>query len=303
MLRTRLVVLVLAAAAALAACGGKKATEAKQNSPAATPPAATPPAATPPAATPPAAAGELKLPLAERKPGLKWTKTDDMTSQMQIGPADKQITVDGSRHYVDQLEIVEVDAAGIVTKVKAAYPERKDTEQMGDKTREKPSSLVGKSYVAWFANGKLEATHEDGSAVSPEELDELAKDLDEVGKPRVMDQIVAGRAWKVGETYTFTADELARLNAAKGPSAPTGTAMALTLREVTGDRAIFEMKSTMQVETKAALKMEMSGAVAIDVKTGHPITLELSGPIAGTVSGQPVTGTMTGKVAYQFTAP
>jgi hypothetical protein len=182
----------------------------------------------------------------------------------------------------------------------AGYPVRKETEQAGGKTREKPSPLAGKRYLAWAEGGAIKATHEDGSAVSPEELDELSQDLDELGKPRPMDEIIAARTWKVGEPYSFTADELARLNATKSERTPRGTAMSLELREVAGGRAVFAMKTSMQLEGKATMKMEMNGTATLDVATGRPLAVELGGPLDGTAKGQPLTGTMKGIATYQY---
>lgn len=295
----------------VAGCGSKKAADkSAANQPAPTAPAPTapvaptptPPVPTAPAPTAPAGDG-LKLPLAAHTVGLRWTKVDDMTSAMEVTAGDKKIPVTSKRHYRDELEILAVDAAGIVTKIKASYPERQDTEETGGKGRDKTSTLTGKSYVASSVGGKVEATLAAGGAVSPEELTELTRDLDELGKPQPMDRIVASRTWKIGEVYNFTADELAQLAAAKVDDAPSPTAMSLALREVAGDRAIFDMTSAMSTTGKAAMSIEMKGTVTIDSKTGRPVVIELGGPVTGTASGMPVTGTMTGKITYDYTAP
>ena len=302
-------VLALALVTALAACGDKKADAPPKQAaaPTATPPAATPPPPpTPPAAEPPPSAtpgmvGEIKLPLAPRTPGLAWTKTDELTSKMTIGSGAKQLVVDGSRRYVERIEIVELDDKGLVTKVKASYPERADREQINDKPRDKTSPIAGKAYLVWTDGGAIKATHEDGSAVSPEELAELGEDLDELGKPRVMDEIVASRTWKIGETYELTADELGRLNAIKSARAPRTTAMSLALTSVAPTRVDLAMKTTMQLEGKLAMTVHLDGTVALDPKTGQPLSLVLAGPAEGTAGGAPVTGSMSGKVNYEYT--
>ncbi len=304
---------VLALALALAATlvgGCDKKDAASKPAPTAPAPTTTPPKTPPPA--PPAeapapgasaAAAGLKLPMATRTVGTRWVKTDDVTSTMVISvTADKQLTVDSTQHKVDEIEVVELDAAGLVTKVKVSYPERKTTDRQGTQTKDKISPLAGKSYLAWSKGGALEATHADGSAVTPEELEDLTDSLDELGKPRVMDEIVSARTWKIGETYTFTADDIARLVAAKtGKTRPA--ALALTLREVKDGKATFAMTAAMVVSGKAQLSTELSGSVTIDVATGHPVTISLAGPAKGSVNGMSVAGTMSGTTSYAYPTP
>lgn len=287
----------------VAGCDKKKAADKPGPAPTATAPttptAPTPTAPTAPAAPAPAGDG-LKLPEAAKTVGLRWTKLDDMKSDMVVTAGDKKIAVTSMRHYKDELEVLEVDAAGIVTKMKAAYPERQDSETANGTTREKPSPLVGKTYVVASVGGKVEATLADGGAVSAEELAALSRDLDQLGKPQPMDKIISSRTWKVGEVYAFTADELAQLAAAKGPDAPSTSAISLALREVSADRAVFEMKSVLATQGKAEMKIEMTGTVTVDVKTGRPMGVDLAGPVAGTAGGMPITGTMGGKITYTY---
>ena len=294
----------------VAGCG-KKAETSKKAAPTVPAPTAPAPGSTMPApgstmpapAPPTAATDGLKLPQAAHTPGVRWTKVDDLTTAMEITAGDKKIPITSKRHYRDELEILAVDPTGIVTKMKASYPERTDSEVTAGKSRDKPIAIVGKSYVVSSVGGKIEATLADGGAVSPEELAELSHDLDELGKPQPMEHIMSGRTWKVGEVYPFTADELAQLNAVRDTEAPETKALSLTLREVSGDRAVFAMKTSMEVTGKAAMKVELDGAVTVDIKTGRPLALELGGQLVGTVAKMPVTGTMTGTITYAYAAP
>lgn len=262
---------------------------------------ATPTTPAAPAGTPAAADG-LRLPLATRAVGHKWTRTDDMTSNMEIVAGDKKITIVGKRHFRDQHEVLEV-VDGIMTKAKVTYLEREEQEDAGGKTKTKPHPVAGKSYIVWSKDGKVEATLADGGAVSPEELAELTSDLDELGRPQVMDKIMAGRTWKVGETYTLSAAELDELRKVKGEGKPTPAAYGFTLREVVDGQARFAMTSALDTEAKAKMHVELSGTATIDVATGRPVSLVLSGPVQGTVNGMSVTGTMTGTVTYVHEAP
>lgn len=288
----------------VAGCGKKAADSKTKAAPTAPTPAPTAPAPAPTAPTPaPAAATDgLKLPEAARPVGMRWAKNDELSSTMHIGEGDKQIDVENKHQYRDELEVVEADASGMVTKIKVAYPTRVETEEVGGKAKDKRSPLAGNSYVVWVAGGKTEATHADGSAVSQEELEELTGDHDDLGKPEVMEQIMARRTWKVGETYAFTADDLAALAKVKATEAPASKALSLTLKELAEGRAIFEMKTTMALEGKLELSIEMTGLVQIDIKTGRPMVVDLSGPAKGVVSGMPVTGNMSGKIVYEYPA-
>ncbi len=301
-------VLALASPGLLAACG-KQADKPKETPTApvapTTPPVAQPTTpTTPPATTPPtAAAGEVKVVQARPTVGMRWTKVDDLTSSMVITAGDKKLTIDGKRHYRHEHEVLAVDAAGLVTKVKVSYPEHEESESKNGEAKDKVSPLKGKSYIVSVENGEIKATLADGGAISKEEHADLAADQDELGKPRVMDQIMASRTWKVGEPYLLTAEELAQIAASKSARAPRASVIGFTLREVKGDLAVFDMKTTMHVEGKAEVDMEMAGAVTLDTKTGHPIELALTGPAKGKAGGFPVEGTMSGKTSYQYATP
>lgn len=300
-------VLALASPGLLAACG-KKADKPRETptAPAAptTPPVAQPTTpTTPPATTPPTAAGEVKVVQARPAVGMQWTKVDDLTSTMVVTAGDKKLTIDTKRHFRHEHEVLAVDAAGLVTQVKASYPEHEESERRNGEAKDKVSPLKGKSYIVSVEGGEIKATLADGGAISKEELEELAADQDELGKPRVMDQIIASRTWKVGELYLLTAAELAQIAASKGARAPRASVIGFTLREVKGDLAIFDMKTTMHVEGKAQIDMEMAGSVILDTRTGRPIEVALTGPAKGKAGNFPVEGTMSGKTSYQYATP
>lgn len=261
----------------------------------------TTPPTTPPTTTP--TGDGIKIPMAERKVGTRWIKTDDLTSHMVLtAPGDKKVAIEGKRHYRDELEVVELGPDGVLTKVKASYPEREDGEIVAGKAKAKPIAIAGKSYIVWSKDGKVEATLADGGAVSPAELAELTDDLDELGKPRVMDRLMSARTWKIGEPYALTADELAQLAAIKSAKSPRQVGITLTLTSVDAGKAVFAMQTTMKVEGKAELEVAMTGKVTIDIATGRPLAVELSGPVKGSAGGMPLEGTMTGANTYAYPA-
>jgi|JI10StandDraft_1071094.scaffolds.fasta_scaffold26128_2 hypothetical protein len=300
---TRVAALTLALASTLGSCGTKDAGSRPPGPTAAAPalPAPAPPAPALPA--PVVATRALELPMAPRAVGTRWVTTDDVQSTLLIHvAADELRTIDSTQHKVDDLEVVELDAAGLVAKVRAHYPERTATDRQGTETQARVSPLAGKTYLAWSKGGALEATHADGSAVTADELEDLHESLDDdLGKPQVVHQTLASRAWTIGETYAFTADDLARLAAASGKRSKAA-AMTLTLHDVTGGAATFGITSSVAIAGKAELTAELSGSVTIDVATGRPVALSLAGPVKGTVLGKAVTGTMSGTTSYAYPA-
>ncbi len=251
--------------------------------------------------TSPSATDALTFPLAPRVVGTRWAKVDDLTTSLVVETPQGKVDAGGKRHYRTESEILAVDAAGLVTKLSVSYPERVDLD-LGPSAKPKTSALLGNTYVVALEGGAMVATR-DGQPVTGAELVELTKDQDDLGKAPVMEQIMAGRPWKLGERYQLTADDLARLAAVKGGDGPQTTAMALTLREVVGSQATFALTMTMQSADRTSLSIDISGTMAVDTATGRPGRLELSGPVKGNYSGLPITGTMTGLVTYEFATP
>lgn len=247
----------------------------------------------------PSEGDSLTLPLTARAVGTKWSKVDDTSTTVEITIEGQTTKAGGRRHHRTDGEILAVDAAGLVTKVALSYVERTDTDlgPGGEETR--PSAIAGKSYIVWVEGGEVAATHADGGAVSSEELLELTTDQEDLGKPPVMEQIMA-RTWKRGVKVDLTADELARVN--EGKDGPRSTSMSFTLRGVTGGVADFAMSMRME-NLNPPIAIDASGTATVDARTGRPVKLEISGPVSGSANGLPLGGSMTGHVTYTFTGP
>lgn len=244
----------------------------------------------------PAAGDSVTIPLAPRTVGIKWTKLDEGTTSIEVTQGGQTATFGGKRHHRTDSEILAVDGAGLVTKVAVTYVERDDTD--GDEV--KPSAIAGKSYIAWIEGGEIGATHADGSAVSSEELDELTHDQDELGKPPVMEQIMA-RTWTRGVKVDLTEAELARAGEDAGDG-PKPSAMSFTLRAVEGGVAAFDVIMQMK-SVSPPIGIDASGTATIDVRTGRPVRLELAGPVSGSASGMTIGGSMSATVTYTFADP
>ena len=243
--------------------------------------------------TMPAAGDTITVPLAARTVGVRWTKTDDVSTQLHVVQGDQSADLGSKRHHVTANEILAIDGAGLITKVAVTYQERTD-ETVGEPGV--TSALLGKSYVVSVEGGALAATHADGSAVSSEELLELTDDQDDLGKPPVMEQLMA-RTWKRGQRVDLTADELQRYAANKG-TGPRATAMSFTLEGVADGKATFAM--TMKMTGDGDVAFDITGQVVVDATSGRPAKLEMHGPVNGTMGNATVTGTLSGLVVYQF---
>lgn len=311
--------IVLSLAAALVATGCKKASDSKsEGAPAAgktatgpaTPPAdpaakpatptgpATPP--TDPAAPPVGTETTLKLTVkAAPKVGDKRGKTDDINTTMVVDANGKPTTVIMGEHKEQQAEVLAVDG-DVRTKIKITYVKLTATQTIGTAVKSKPQPLDGKTYIVAFEGGEIKSTTPEGAAVSPEEAAELADDNDELGQPDVMEKILADHTWTIGETYAFSADELARLAARKrGPGKPTATAMGLTLKSFDAKHAEFAITTTL-TRDKDQFSVTMTGTIVVDRVNDRPLSMTMEGALTATTNGKPTTGTLIGKTVYTY---
>lgn len=245
----------------------------------------------------PALTAGLRLPAPVRAIGDRWTKTDDSTTSLVAGEGADAQHLDSRRHQRAEHQILALGADGAITKVDVTYRELSEVDTGPRLGHDSP--LRGHRYLVWAEGGAIHASTADGAAVSDAELAALASDQAELGRPPPMEQVLAGRVWKVGERYQLTAAELDRLIASRPADGPRVTSFTLTLDEVEGGRATFALTTTLASEAPVEFTIDMTGKVEVDVATGTPRRVELQGPVAGTAAGMPVSGTMTSLVVYE----
>lgn len=273
-------------------------------------PGGTAPAATAPGAVDPSARvgaqvlgpDTLRLRSMPNVVGDKRTKIDDIVVIFQVEANGQKIDVHSTEHKEEAVEVLAVDAAGTRTKQKVTYTGMKSTQTVGGKSKDKPQVLDGKSYVVWIEGGEVKATTADGAAVSADELAELVKANRELGRPEEMDSILADRVWKIGETYTFTADDLAKLNArSTGGDRPIATAMSLTLERFDDKQAVMRMTTELRQEKgKDKLDFAMQGPVTLELPQARAISMEMEGTIKGVANGMPSGGSMKNRTTYRY---
>jgi hypothetical protein len=209
---------------------------------------------------------------------------------LTIGAVETQML----KHSEEAREILEIDGE-VFTKAKLTYVAHKKTQTMGGKSKEQSSPLSRK-------DGAVEATHEDGSVVTEDELKALRDDNKRFGLPSVMDRIVTTKTWKVGEQIAFSPDEIAEVNKQnedKGGNERL-VALAFTLTGVDAGIASLTMKMTMEMKTpQGSMEMSLDGAARIDVASGRMLEVGATGPVKGDM-GEPVSGTMTMKSPWTY---
>ena len=213
----------------------------------------------------------------------------------------KQVGVKSVDHKQETTEVLAVEAGG-ATKLKATYANLSAVQTIDGKDKAKPQVLDGKSYLVWVEGGAIKATTADGAAVSAEELAELTDKHDDLGKPDVIEDLLAGRTWKIGETYVFTADDLAKLKArSTSTGKPVATEMSFTLEAFNATEARFAMTTTL-VQTKGAeqLTFVMKGIARVELPTNRGLEMSMAGGITGTVKTMPTKGAMTMKTVYAY---
>jgi hypothetical protein len=180
---------------------------------------------------------------------------------------------------------------------------------MMGKSEAKSDPRHGKTYVVSREHGQLAATYEDGTAPPPEEVKEVLEDNDEVGVPDEMDKIIAGRTWKGGERYTFSADELGRINAAK-ERAVAGldkgkertTKVELELRSAKDGVAVFSLVMGVSLDDERSnIAFELKGEAHVDQTSGRLRDLGGSGTVGGKIQKMPMKGTVTMNTQSRWT--
>lgn len=316
-MRSTLALTLLAAALVAGGCkkSDKAANEAPKADKAADPKVAEPKPAEPKVAEPtpapaavdpgaPAAAGAdtLKLAMVPPKVGDKQTKIDDIGVVFSLDAKGKKIDVETIEHKEQTQEVLESDGKE-PTKIRVSYSKLSEVQKMGGQDKAKPQPLDGKTFIVWTEGGVIKATTDDGKPVTDEELALLAKKNDDLGKGDPLTELMAGRTWKIGETYNLTADDLAKLKARdKTGEKPVPVAMSFTLESFDAKEARFAMVMVMDQSMGATdkLNFDLKGFARIEQPSSRALEMNMSGPVKGAVKGMATEGTMSAKSTYSY---
>jgi hypothetical protein len=238
----------------------------------------------------------IQMPRPLPKVGDQTLKTETMTMNMTFDVKGSKVNMKLTKGG-DKLEkVLAVDGVA-ASKISITYQRLIEKQEMGNKSSEKPDPRQGKTYIVWRENGTLQASYEDGTTPPPDELKEVLDDNDSVGIPDEMDAIVSARTWKSGEKYTFTKDEIARINAskAKDNEGKELTLVELMLRSAKDGVATFTIAMGVKIESgnEGAFEFTIRGDARADQTSGHLLGIKGTGDLKGTVKGMGVTGSIT----------
>ncbi len=246
-----------------------------------------------------------KLTLKAPAVGLKITQETKGSTNIKFDAGGgKTVPLDVETTKVVHSEVLEV-GGDVVTKMKVHYADHSAKQTMMGKSETEEKPTHGKAYLLTDKGGKLDATHEDGSAVTAEEMEDLEEDFgDQVGRTPGEARVVASRAWTKGERYELTADDL-KIMAEGKPAKEKLIKVAMTFLGETDGVAEFDMEATMEMkDMKAELNAEVKGHIKLDVANARPIEMTTGGEITGKVMGpkgsMPVTGTGGDTKTYSY---
>jgi hypothetical protein len=234
-------------------------------------------------------------------------QTMDMTMSFEVKGI--PVKVKQKQHDEELKTVLAVDGFA-VSRVQVTYRMLSETSEMLGKTETKSGARQGKTYIVSRDDDLLRATYEDGSTPPDEELKKVLDGNDGVGVPDEWDAIVAARIWKSGERYTFTTDELTRINESKA-RANEGTERTierwtrceLMLRSVENGVAVFSIVMGVRLEDEqGTTELLVDGDVRVEQATGRLLETSGHGPINGTTEGIPFRGSVTVREQTRWTA-
>lgn len=224
-----------------------------------------------------------------------------MTMSMEMSFDVKGTPVEAKQMANDEVlqEVLAVDGFA-PSRIRVTYKTMSDTSEMMGRPEATRDPRAGKTYIVFREEGRLRATYEDGSTPPRGELKKVLENNKGVGVEDEWEAIVAGRTWKSGERYTFTADELTRVNEAKR-RASTGnprdterwTRCQLMLRSVDNGVAIFSLVMGVRLEDDdSAMEFVVDGDARIEQATGRLLETSGTGAITGTTQRIPFKGSI-----------
>jgi len=250
-------------------------------------------AAVPPSNTSPPG-GDVTLRWRPDPVGYQYVKAEVERVAMMYG--ETPITVETTK--VRHLEVLESDA--FVTRIAVRWDEHHEAQTINGMTTTLPAAVEGKRYLVWQDGGETAASLEDGSAISPDELEEIDKAVgEELGaKPGIV-QMLLRRAWKMGETVELGPQDLVDLSRDLSDDA-TVEAAAATLQSVDGTSAVFAMTMDVKTSGKAAGRVEAEMTFTVDTDPLRPTAIEGQLHIDMNVDGTRMTGKGLQSIDYTY---
>lgn len=200
-----------------------------------------------------------------------------------------------------QIEILETDAEGKISKAKVTYKSatqvaiQPDPTGAGDDQKlEMDAPFAGKTYILTRSgDDEIQVTDAEGNEAPFEEIMGVREDNSGFDSgPEMLDEL-AGRDLKVGEEIAFPQKMIDEFEGESGNEMETATMVVQGAREVGSAKCVvFALKLVMSANTPAGtVKFTLAGELVVQANTGWPVKLSLSGPLELNMEGQKITGT------------
>ncbi|HWU89713.1 MAG TPA: hypothetical protein VN253_20765 [Kofleriaceae bacterium] len=223
----------------------------------------------------PAPPQELHTALASRTVGLVLEEDSRKIVEMTIGG--KHGTERTGRRTRARAMAV---ADGKITKLATTYLEYAFDVRLGDKARPVPP-VAGHTYLVTIGDdGEVaDVERENGEEITDDESRAVAQDRKNTNRIGGAEEVIASRAWRVGEAVTLDAAQRERF---LGEQA-TGE-LRLKLVELTGVAARFELDGAFTYGDGA--NVNVHGIITLDPRTGRVIARTATAQLGGVWDGR-----------------
>jgi len=227
------------------------------------------------------------------------------------------VEVGGRKNELDELTIKEkveevVDVAqGRTAKIKVSYLKRSKRKSQGGKENTEVEPIAGKTYIVEDdGTGGPKVTSDDGSPVPPNERKLVEKDFRRTFKAKtpsadIEKALLAAKleeGKRVSSAEAAFAAYFAEDDAGEDPGKSVDISdVKLVYRGIKGDRALFDIAFTMNVEEKRmVIMMPLKGQLEVRRKGVEPIAMTLKGPVEVDASKMPVPVQLTGELTMDL---
>lgn len=226
------------------------------------------------------------------KAGTKLDEKDAMSMNFSIAATQNgknvmNANVTNKQAHDSAKEVLASNSVG-PTKVRITYTRREETEtNIRGKEHTKKSPLEGNTYVVERKGDEVLVTREDGKKISKKETDEVKKDNHDLGKPDPFRKMLPDHALTKGEKIEPSKDAIRDLfsNGEEDAKPMDVDKAELVFQGTKSDgkhtAAVFDMKIgvTGYPDKTMGMQMQLVGTLSIDVATGWPLAVSMSGPL------------------------
>ncbi|MCC6898395.1 MAG: hypothetical protein IT377_05435 [Polyangiaceae bacterium] len=243
--------------------------------------------------------GKTRFAFVLPKPGSQRTERESTVLGLDITMTEGQKVIateksgEGTRR-VRHTTVLANDGRAI-TKKKVRYEELVQVSKKGEREQRVPSPLTGKTYVIALEHGKTVYTSERGEPVSDVEVEALARDNKEFGKPPQFASFVPSRPLAPGEKFSPPAEALADMFG--GDKSYGEVEFTFVGPDDRAGRKVGRFDFTMTITDDrqgAVTTIRSKGTVLLLAETGWPLELSLGGQVRISAPGDKPKRRVTG---------